>query len=256
MAARRPDQAIQFVAGWQTGAADGVGAFRALNFITGFQLYKADHADDLAQVFGGTTGYWAGGFKWNKARSPGVGNPFGVQTEAEFNAAFEAAHRADPAALRRLIRNWLLGPAGHDNIASVVANNLILRDIAMAGGMRGITQYEGGPHENALEGAGQLGRVYPASLDFWIDFARSAEGREVQATAIKALAAIDPINPAITTGWAPRTLVVSNFNDVGLEMTARQPWLERSADQLTACNDNSIAGAWCAAARPARKAAN
>lgn len=253
--ARKPGQALVFVMGWQTGAADGVGGFRAQNSVDGFKAYKADSAADLLDVFGGTTGYWAGAHKWNKARSPGAGNPFGAQTEAEYNAAFEAAHRADPAALRRLIRDWYLGPAAHDNVAAVVRKNLALRDIAIAGGMRGILQYEGSGHDNALEKAGNLGAVYPASLGAFLDFAASAEGREVQSALITALAAIDPINPAVTSGWAPRTLVVSDFHNVGLERTARQPWLERSADQLTACNDNSIGGAWCAVTRPARRSA-
>lgn len=246
---RRPNQSVQFVTGWHTGAADGVGGFRALNFIAGFQSYKADYHDDLLQVFAGTTGYWAGGFKWNPNRSAGAGNPFLVSTEVEFNAAFEAAHRADPVSMQRLIRDWHLGPVAHDNVKSLVRNNLILRDIAIAGGMRGSIQYEGGPHENALERTGQLGSVYPGSLNAWLEFSKSRYGRDVQAAAIAELSAIDPINPMVTTGWAPRTLVISNYNDVGLEMTARQPWLERDANQLTVCNDNSIAGAWCAAGR-------
>ncbi len=253
---RKPGQALVFVMGWQTGAADGVGGFRAQNSIDGFKAYKADHAADLIDVFGGTTGYWAGAYKWNKARSPGAGNPFGVATEADYNAAFEAAHRADPAALRRLMRDWYLSAAAHDNVASVVRNNLTLRDIAIVGGMRGVLEYEGSPHDNALDKAGNLGSVYPASFDAWLDFASSAEGREVQAAMIAALAAIDPISPAVTSGWAPRTLVVSDFHNVGLDRTARQPWLERSADQITACNDNSIGGAWCAVLRPARRAVN
>lgn len=249
-AARRPAQDVKFVHGWHTGAADGVGGFRARNFIAGFKAWKTDSAEDLLQVFGGTTGYWDSDFKWSTR-----GNPFGAATEAEYNAAFEAADRADRRAMFGRIRDWQLGPAAGDNVARVVANNIVLRDIAIDGGMRGVIQYEGGWHGNVLRGAGQLGAVYPAANEAAVEWNRSAEARQVQAALIAALAAIDPINPAVKSGWAPRTLVIANYHDFGLDLTSGQPWVERSAADLDSCGPAGIAGAWCAAARP-RRAAN
>ncbi len=242
--ALKPAQALQFVMGWQTGAADGVGGFRARKSIEGFKAYKTDYAADLIDVFAGTTGYWLGAFKWNNARSPGAGNPFGALTEADFNAAFEAQDRADRLLLFKKARDFHLGPPAHDNVAAVVANNRALLAIAIEGGMRGILQYEGSAHENALTRTGQLGLVYPASLEAWQGFARSAEAEAVQLALIDDLAAIDPINPAVTSGWAPRSLVVSDFQSVCREAKQGSPWCERAANETVTIPARGIASAW------------
>lgn len=245
-AARRSQQDVKFVAGWHTGAAGdgkgglGLGGDRAHLFADGFAAYKPDYADDLLQVFGGTTSYWGGGdFKWTSR-----GNAFGAADEAAFNAAFETADRADRKAMFRLIRDWSLGPASGDNVARVVENTILLRDVAIARGMRGVINYEGGGHFNVRSEAGDLGAVYPPAHEAAVEFIRSPEARDVQRAMIKAMAAIDPINPAVTTGWAPRTLVVSNYHDFGLELTSGQPWLERTADEMDAPPADGLAAAW------------
>lgn len=248
----KPNQQLAFVTGFQTGSFQGVGEYRARNAIAGFRQYESDARiakSNIIDVWAGSTGYYSGAHKWTK-KSPGAGNPFGASDEASFNAAFQASHEGDPTAHRARIRDWFIGPAANDNIGVVIANNVLIRDFAIANGMAGIIQYEGSMHDNIVSGAGSLGSVYTGAGAALLEFIRSAEGRAVQADAITRLRAINPTNPAKQHGWRPTELPIANYLGVRVGLSATSPWVERRADELGACVvDDTIGGAWCAAYR-------
>jgi hypothetical protein len=245
-AAIKPGQELVFVMGWQTGAYGGNGSYYARNAIASFKSYEQANGitkSNLSDVLGGTTGYWSGAFKWTQAQSPGSGNPFGSATETEYNAAFKAAHTADPAAFRVTVKNWHLGSAANQNIARMVSNNVGFRDLAVSNGMRGIIQYEGSAHEND---SGTLSTTYPASRTAWVEFNQSKEGYDVQLKAIQLLTAINPVNPQITTGWRPTNLPVADYVSVARQIGQGSPWVEKTAQDVNNCSlAPSIGKAWC-----------
>lgn len=250
-AAEKPNQAIVFPVGIQTAAFS--------KFANTFHNHFAAQIAKDEVAFGrpfkdrimiATTGYRSGGFQWNKNRSPGSGNPFGATTEAEFNAAFIAADQ--DGTLFQKIKAWDFGPATpNPNATGVIAMNKQWRDWAVENGFRGAMQYEGSGGELALAGAGHLFTDYPASDDAWRRFIASPEAFDIQQYLIDGVTAFDPMNPAITSGWRPTSMPVSDYQSVGI-VGFSATWQERTPDTLGDCPATGAAGAWCEKLRAPR----
>lgn len=243
-AEEKPGQAMVFPVGMQTAAWSKFPNTFHGNFEA--QITKEEAANGVdyrSDIMLATTGYTSGGFQWNKNRSPGAGNPFGVETEAEFNAAFIAADQ--DGSLFQKLRAWNLGPAtSNPNATGNIAMNLQWRDWAVEKGFRGVMQYEGSGGELAINGAGHLVTDYPAADDTWKRYVASPEMFDVQKAIIDGIIAIDPMNPAITSGWRVPSMPVSNYQSVGIT-GVNATWQEKTPDMLGICPATGAAGAWC-----------
>ena len=246
-----PAQQIVYVLGCQTSStSQGNFCERA---IAGWKQYNSSVSGGVAlsNVVLGVTGYHSGAFKWVAGKSPGRGNPWGATSEAEFNAAFAAAHQA--GTLNADAARWYLDPAStHFSVAQIVKAHKYFITLANSNGLRGVIEYEGSPHDNVLSKAGTLGAVYPAAHKAWLEWRDSAEGQSVQKALIRDLSALPAWNPAITTGWRPGSLPLSNYMDaggVGNKRWSESPWILRSPEQAAICPPVGYARAWCDAMR-------
>lgn len=246
-AQEKPQQALSFAVGMQTAAfSNFTGNFHG-GFVSGFKQYVAANPAikaELTDVFAATTGYFSGGASWNKNRSPGAGNnPFGVSDEASFNAAFIAAD-ADGSLFGKM-RAYYLGPwSTNTNRARLVDLHTKWRDWAVANGLRGVIEYEGSPADVVGTAATNLGAVYPQAAATLKRWAKTQQAFDVQDAIIIDISAIKPMNPAVTSGWIPQSMPVSNFQSTG-NQSLSAPWNERDFMENGICPTAGFAGAWC-----------
>ena len=247
----KPGQALSFSVGMQTAAfSTAIKTFHN-GFVTAFKRYETSSGispSNLLDVFAATTGYYSGHSQWNANRSPGaLNNPFGASTEAEFNAGYIAAD--GDGSLFDKARAWYLGSASNNmNVAKLVQIHNNWRNWAVNAGMRGVIQYEGSGANGVGSGANQLGGVYPGTLAAEKRWARSQQAFDVQDAIISGISAIDPMNPAVTTGWRPKSMPVSNYQSIGI-IDLGSPWKEKFPGEAGTCPQVGTSGAWCKYAR-------
>lgn len=246
-----PGQELVYIMGMQTAAFFGSGSNALTHIDLQINAFIASDIEAVPKIdiWLATTGYISGAHFWNKNRSPVAGgNPWNATSEPAFDAAFIGSHSTDPVAHRQVVRDWYMNPAStHDSTSKMIVNNNGFMGRAHTLGYAGVLQYEGSFADTPI--VGTLPTAYPTVQTAVLDFIRSSEGETVMVDAIARMRAINPTNPAKTSGWRPNELMIANYRDAGRRLAHTVTWVEREADALNATIVGQMASAWQAFGR-------
>lgn len=196
------------------------------------------------EVFWSGANYYDGLFKWQNSRSPETGNPFYSEATdlASFRAIWAQRHSESEAALFQSFEDYMLDPAtafnsngATGNIYGVRETIIAFRNAAIAAGARGFICYEGGSHDNGDANSNGILPTYPPAADAAARWVKSIHAERIAAKHVEILLPIAPTNPAVTTGFRPTNMVVSNFLDLGPDnpsASINSPWIERITGQM------------------------
>lgn len=159
----KPNQQHKFVVGVQTPSQNW-GDRYCMGWNTYIQEFPTNSLP-IARTGLTTTNYWSGAFNWNPNRSPGRGNPWGVATEAEFVAAFQASYAVSLQNLENDIVAWYTNPTSTN---SSIYGQMAFIDLQVATsnkyGCEYIGSYEGSFHEDTSSHATNAGGLLGFTL--------------------------------------------------------------------------------------------
>lgn len=234
----KPNQQVRFIIGAQTATPPTEFSDGALR---GWDAYAADNPSGFlprSQLYFGTTGYLSDAHKWSN--NPGIYNPFGATSEAEWALAYSQAWQAGTSTLYAKIDPWFVDPALNaprkcSSVYGALADNIAHASWCEANGVGWIGQYEGSYHENLpnreiIQTAGYMTAAQRRNvIRNWIN---SAGGYAAQKLFLQEMFANYP------NAWCANYYKYHSSGHPG------NPWYEKNFNNLGSTVPNTASAAW------------